>query len=398
MALASWIEAVRERAKAALGKPPKYGADIDLAAFGLGGGAVDEKAAEAIAFKAGVTPAAKAFYIQADNAYFRYLSRIPGVEVYRVEEFADYYKDLAKDYLWRLVPPDADKFTAVAALRGTGGYVIRVKAGVKVPEPVLACLSIVKGGVQAPHNVVIVEEGAEAVVYTGCIIAPEAVGLHVGISEFYVMKNAKLKFIMVHNWNKAVHVRPRTGVLVEDGGEYVEYYANLAAVNTLQAYPVIYLQDGAKTYASSVVLGLGEANIDIGTNAVLTGADSSAELVTRAIATSKSKVVMRALIQAKNRARGHVECSGVIMSRHANISTIPQLEAESQEAVLTHEASIGKLAEEEINYLMTKGFTYDEAVSLLIRGFITTDIHKYLPEAARRHVENIEKLIVEKAM
>ncbi|MEZ0320094.1 MAG: SufD family Fe-S cluster assembly protein [Pyrobaculum sp.] len=93
-----------------------------------------------------------------------------------------------------------------------------------------------------------------------------------------------------------------------------------------------------------------------------------------------------------------MECSGLLMSKHASISTIPQLDANSNEAVLTHEASIGKLAEEEINYLITKGFTYDEAVSLLVRGFITTDIHKYLPEAARRYVENIEKLIVEKAL
>jgi Fe-S cluster assembly scaffold protein SufB len=66
--------------------------------------------------------------------------------------------------------------------------------------------------------------------------------------------------------------------------------------------------------------------------------------------------------------------------------------------VLTHEASIGKLAEDEINYLQAKGFTYGEAVSLLVRGFITTDIHRYLPEQARRYIEQIEKLIVEKAL
>jgi hypothetical protein len=83
--------------------------------------------------------------------------------------------------------------------------------------------------------------GAEATVYTGCVIAPEAVGLHVGISEFYVMQKAGLRFIMVHNWNRATHVRPRTGVLVEEGGEYVEYYPNLAAVKTLLTSPRVWL-------------------------------------------------------------------------------------------------------------------------------------------------------------
>ena len=107
---------------------------------------------------------------------------------------------------------------------------------------------------------------------------------------------------------------------------------------------------------------------------------------------------MRALVEAKAPAKGHVECSGLLMSPRANAVTIPQLVAHHQDAVLTHEASIGKLAEEEINYLQAKGFTYDEAVSLLVRGFVTTDIHKYLPEQGRRYVEQIERLVVEKAM
>ena len=72
--------------------------------------------------------------------------------------------------------------------------------------------------------------------------------------------------------------------------------------------------------------------------------------------------------------------------------------SEQDDAVLTHEASIGKLAEDEINYLQARGFTYDEAVSHLVRGFITTDIHRYLLEQARRYIEQIEKLVVEKAL
>jgi Fe-S cluster assembly scaffold protein SufB len=398
MASPSWLEEVRQRAKAALAKPAAYGLDVDVTQFGDGRAAPDEEAVAAAVEKAGVSTAAQAYYIQADNAYFRYLSRIPGVEVYRLEEFVETHRDLARDYLWRLVPPDLDKYTAVAALRGTGGYVIRVKSGVKVKEPVLACLSIVRGGLQAPHNVVIVEEGAEATVYTGCVIAPEAVGLHVGISEFYVMPKAKLRFITVHNWNRATHVRPRTGVLVGEGGEYVEYYANLAAVKTLQTSPRIWLGDAAKAHTTSILLGLGDAEIDVGTTALLEGSGAAAELATRAIATDKAVVTMRALVEARAPAKGHVECSGLLMSPYANAETIPQLAARHHDAVLTHEASIGKLAEDEINYLQAKGFTYDEAVSLLVRGFITTDIHRYLPEQARRYIEQIEKLIVEKAL
>jgi Fe-S cluster assembly scaffold protein SufB len=187
---------------------------------------------------------------------------------------------------------------------------------------------------------------------------------------------------MVHSWNKAAHERPRTGVLVEEGGEYVEYYANLASVKTLQTSPRIVLREGARAHSLSVVLGLGDAVIDIGNAASLKGRDAGVELATRAIAAGSSAVTMRALVEAWGPARGHVECSRQLMSERANIVTIPQLAARHSDAALTHEASIGSLAEEEINYLMAKGFTYEEAVSLLVRGFVTTDIHKHLPEQA----------------
>jgi Fe-S cluster assembly scaffold protein SufB len=268
----------------------------------------------------------------------------------------------------------------------------------RVKEPILACFSIVRGGLQAPHNVVIVEEGAEAVVYTGCIIAPEVVGLHVGISEFYVMPKAKLKFVMVHNWNKTTHVRPRTGVIVEDEGEYIEYYANLAAVKTLQTNPQVWLKEGAKAHTTSVVLAQADAHIDLSTTAHLEGTDAAAELTTKALATGKAMVIMRSLVEAHKPSKGHVECSGLLMSPHANIITIPQLAAHNQDAMLTHEASIGRLAQEEIDYLQAKGFTYQDAISLLVKGFITTDIHKYLPPQAQRYIEQVEKLIIEKAM
>ncbi len=72
--------------------------------------------------------------------------------------------------------------------------------------------------------------------------------------------------------------------------------------------------------------------------------------------------------------------------------------SEQDDAVLTHETSIGKLAEDEINDLQARGFTNDEAVSLFVRGFLTTDIHRYMPEQARRYIKQIENLIVEKAL
>lgn len=395
MGLENWLKEVEARAREGLNKPSPYGLDIDITPFlevKEGKPRLDESRVKEV----GVDLTAKAIYTQVDQLYFRYLSKIPGVEVARLEDFIDSYPDEAKEYVWKLVDPGKDKYTALAALRGRGGYFIRVKKNTKVEEPIMACLFMSIGGLQAPHNVVVVEDGAEATVYTGCTIAPEALGLHVGISEFYVGENATLRFVMVHSWNRVSHVRPRTAVYVKPNGKYISYYVNLSKVKSLQTYPVVYLSDNAYTYLASIILGVEDSDIDVGSAANLDGENAVAEIVSRSLARESSKIVARASITAKH-GKGHIDCRGLMLSDKAVIRTIPELYALTPNAVLTHEASIGRLAEDEINYLISKGFTKDEAVAILLRGFINVEI-KGLPQKVKEYIETIEKLTVEKSM
>ncbi|MEZ0394524.1 MAG: SufD family Fe-S cluster assembly protein [Desulfurococcaceae archaeon] len=393
MASASWLEKVINRARAGLDRPAPYGPDVDVLKYAeAAGGKFDPSRAAEVGFDLN----AKAQYVQVDQSYFDYISKIPGVEVSRIDDFVENEPDVAKDYVWALVDPGEDKYTAIAALRGRGGYFIRVKRGSKVEEPIMACLFIGSSGLQAPHNVVIVEEGAEATVYTGCTIAPEVVGLHVGISEFYVEKKAKLRFVMVHAWNRATHVRPRTVTRVGEGGEYVSYYVNVSHARSVQTYPVTYLESGARTYMASVLLGVGETYMDVGSAAYLLGDDSGAELVSKAVAKDSSNIITRALIEARA-GRGHIECSGLMLSPSAVISTVPELRADAEGVDLTHEASIGRLAEDEINYLVSKGFSRRDAISTLIRGFIAVDIPG-IPERVRKYMESVERFVAEKAL
>jgi hypothetical protein len=398
MASKAWFDEVRERAAKALNKPSPYGLDVDISPFlslaePKSRGLLDTSKAEEV----GVNLKANAMYIQVDQVYFNYLSRIPGVEVLRIEDFIDQRRDEAYEYIWRLVDPATDKYTALAALRGRGGYFIRVKKGAKVEEPIMACLYMSYGGLQAPHNIVIVEDNAEATVYTGCTIAPEVLGLHVGISEFYVGKNARLRFIMVHSWNKVAHVRPRTVVNVDDGGEYISYYVNMSRVKTLQTYPTVHLASNARAFLASILLGLGDADLDVGSGVYIHGDNGSAELISRALARDGSKIIMRAHIVGEGASRGHIDCRGLMLSNKASIQTIPGLTARNPNVMLTHEASIGRLAEDEINYLVSKGFSKDDAISAIVRGFASVEI-KEIPDRVKSYIESIEKVISEKAL
>ncbi|MEM0026896.1 MAG: SufD family Fe-S cluster assembly protein [Ignisphaera sp.] len=400
MDLKDWHSKLREKALKALDKPSPYGLDIDISQYlelgeveSISKGLLDVSKAEEV----GVNLNANALYIQVDQSYFKYLSRIPGVEVYRIEDFIEQKPDEAMEFAWRLVDPSTDKFTALAYLRGRGGYFIRVKKGSKVDEPIMACLYMSYKGLQAPHNIVVVEDGAEATVYTGCTIAPEVLGLHVGISEFFVGRKAKLRFVMVHSWNKVAHVRPRTVVSVDEEGEYISYYVNISKVKTLQTYPKVYLSSNAKAFLASILLGLEDSDIDVGSAAYIEGDGASAELVSRAIARDESKIVMRAQITGGRMGKGHIDCRGLMMSNNSLIQTVPELIAKHPDVILTHEASIGRLAEDEINYLISKGFSRDEAISALVRGFATIDISD-LPEKVRNYIETIEKIVSEKAL
>lgn len=392
----AWLEEIEARARAALDKPAEYGPDVDVRGFAeaVGRGDYDPSRLEEV----GVDLSSGAYYLQVDQNYFKYLSRLSGVEVMSTKDFVENYPDEAREYFWRLIDPGADKYTALAALVWRGGYFIRVKKNARVEEPIMSCLYLSTHGVQAPHNVVVVEEGAQATVWTGCTVAPEAFALHVGISEFYVKEGARLTFVMIHAWNKATHIRPRTAVRVDRGGAYVSYYANLSHAKTLQTYPVVRLGEGAKAGMYSVLLGLGDAHIDYGGAAYLEGEGASAEIVSKALSRDRSYIVTRGLVvgRAPN-TRGHLECRGLMLSPESGMDTIPQLQSHTPDSSLTHEASIGKLAEDEINYLVSKGFSRDEAVGLLIKGFVSVDVGAF-PERVRKTIEGVEKLLVEKSL
>ncbi len=395
MGLGSWLKEIETRAREGLNKPSPYGIDIDVTQFlevKEGKPSLDESRVKEV----GVDLSAKALYTQVDQLYFKYLSKIPGVEVMKIEDFVESNRDEAREYVWKLIDPGKDKYTALAALRGRGGYFIRIKKNTKVEEPIMACLFMSIGGLQAPHNIVIAEKGSEATVYTGCTIAPEVIGLHVGISEFYVEENATLRFVMVHSWNKVSHVRPRTAVYVGPNGKYISYYVNLSKVKTLQTYPIVYLSDNAYTYLASIILGLEDSDIDVGSGANLNGENAAAEIVSRSLARDSAKIVARASIMGRH-GKGHIDCRGLMLSDKAVIRTIPELYALTPNTILTHEASIGRLAEDEINYLISKGFAKDEAIAILLRGFISVEI-KGLPKKVQEYIETVEKLTVEKSM
>ncbi|HIP63575.1 MAG TPA: SufD family Fe-S cluster assembly protein, partial [Archaeoglobus profundus] len=206
-----------------------------------------------------------------------------------------------------------------------------------------------------------------------------------------VKKNAKLTFTMIHNWTENIEVIPRTGIIVEDGGVFISNYVLLSPVKLIQTYPTAYLHENARAVFSNIVVAFKNSTIDLGNKVVLSGKGSSAEVISRAISKGGVVIARGQIIAEVPDVRGHLECRGLILN-DGIIRAIPELEARCSNVELSHEAAIGKIAEEEIFYLMARGMSRDEAMSTVIRGFMEVEM-KDLPPALKVEVDKAIKLI-----
>jgi hypothetical protein len=383
------VDELNARARQSLTVEPKYGSNVDVHRYvastapaeqvdridALPEGMVKQMANVGIDSK---EQGKAGSYVQLDHSVVYRKKLFPDIQLLTLEE-ALQDEGFAQDYYWRLIDVGQDKFTASAKLYGHAGYVVYTKPGQKVELPVQTCLFIrAPNSFQAPHNVVVAEEGSTVHVVTGCGIVPESVGLHVGISEFYVKKNATVTFTMIHDWAPTTNVRPRTAAVVEEGGVFVSTYVNLSSrgLSSFQSYPSVALKgDGSRAFLSSIVLGRASSNIDLGSSVSITGRKAKAEIISKCITRDSSQIVARARIQASSPdAKGHIECRGLMLSDNSRIYAVPELDSTSKDVELTHEAAVGKLAEEEIFYLMSKGLKREEAVSVLVRGFLEVKV------------------------
>ncbi len=340
---------------------------------------------------AGVDPSQKArsgTYIQMDHSVVHAQSLYPGLEVMSTTVALKRYEWL-DNYFWKVVALDADEFTRQAQIQPHHGYFLRALPGVKATFPLQACLFINENNIiQNVHNIIIAEEGSDLQVITGCATASDVKrGLHIGISEFYVKKGAKLTFTMVHNWAEDVSVRPRTAALVEEGGTFLSNYICLKPVKTLQMYPKAELVGRAAVARyNSILFAHPGAHLDVGSRVILKAKDSKAEVVARAVSAGGDIIARGHLKGEVAGIKAHLECRGLMVSEKGLIHAIPELEGSVEGVDMSHEAAVGKIAQDEIEYLMARGLSQGEAQAAIVRGFLDTSIMG-LPDTLQKEVD-----------
>jgi uncharacterized protein len=401
---------LRERAEKALQKRAAFGEDINLKQFDPAPVPHAYLAEEELCelpqeeqrrlIMAGLDVTQKdrgGTFFQKDTSVIHCNSRQEGIEVLPVRKALE--MDWIQEYFWKLVPVDADKYTASVALDLHDGYVIRALPGSKSIYPVQACLYLDKENLQQNvHNLIIAEEGSELHIITGCSTSPHMrKGIHVGISEFFVKKNAKLSFTMIHNWAEDMHVRPRSVARVEEGGLFLNNYICMKPVKSVQMYPTTYLEgENAVARFYSIIVGSPGSEYDLGGRIFLKKPGNKAEIVARTISNGGRIIARGHLIGEVADIKAHLECKGLLL-KGGLIHAIPELEGHVDGVEMSHEAAVGKIAQEEISYLMSRGLSEEEATSTIVRGFLNVDIPGLPPQLKAeidRAVEESDKEVM----
>ena len=404
------LEEIRERARAAAAKPALYGADLDPCEYTAEAGEcgyvesldqLEELGAEELA-RAGVEISGK----ERSGS----LRAIDGSRSAQLRPWRRAWRSwlprgagevrLLWDYYWNAVAVDADKYTADVELNPFEGYFMRAMPGSRTIYPLQACLYMREPRfVQRVHNIIIAEEGSELHIITGCASKHDIeAGLHLGVSEFYVKRNAKLTFTMVHSWAEGMDVRPRSAVVVEEGGLFMNNYIAMEAVRSLQTYPTCRLVgEGATARFNSIMVAQPGSELDVGSRVVLGAPGCSAEIISRAV-TRGGNIVARGHLKGETGGiRAHLECHGLILEEGGAILAVPELEGHHPDVDMSHEAAVGKIAQQEVEYLMSRGLSEEEATAAIVRGFLNVKIEG-LPPRLEQEMKRMMEMSRRKAL
>src|SRR3989344_1263017 len=286
------------------------------------------------------------------------------------------YSELVKKhFMTSCIPINDHKFIMLHAAVWSGGTFIYIPKGVKVELPLQAYFRMneQKGG-QFEHTLIIIEEGAELHYIEGCS-SPRysSTSLHAGCVEIFVKDRAKMRYSSIENWSRNVYNLNTKRALVDKDATMIWVSGNMGSGVTM-LYPCSVLRGtGARTDNLSVAFA-GEGQIqDVGAKAIHTAPHTSSKIHSKSISKNGGVANYRGLVKIMPQAKGSttsVVCDGLLLDDLSASSTIPQLQVENNDVDAAHEAKVGKISEEAIFYLQSRGLSEEEAMQMIISGFI----------------------------
>jgi Fe-S cluster assembly protein SufB len=298
-----------------------------------------------------------------------------GVIFKSIENGLKDHPELFREYFGTIVPIEDNKFAALNSAVWSGGSFVYVPPGVKVDMPMQAYFRVNQADQgQFERTLIIIDEGAEAHYVEGCT-APiySTDSFHSGVIEIVVKKNARFRYTTIQNWSNNMYNLVTQRSIVHENGTMEWVDANLGSKITMK-YPSCYLVGkGAHGEILSLAFASAGQHQDTGGKVIHVAPNTSSKITSKSISKSDGRASYRGLLKVYEDAensRSNVVCDALLLDDSSRSDTYPYIEIDAQDVNIGHEASVSKVGEEQLFYLMSRGLSEEEAASMVVSGFI----------------------------
>jgi Fe-S cluster assembly protein SufB len=306
-----------------------------------------------------------------------------GIIFESIEDGLRKYPEMFREYFATVIPPHDNKFAALNSAVWSGGSFVYIPAGVKVEIPLQAYFRVNAEQMgQFERTLIIVEGGAQAHYIEGCT-APmySTESFHSGVIEIVVKKDARFRYTTIQNWSNNMYNLVTQRAIVHEGATMEWLDGNLGSKLTMK-YPSCFLVgEGAHGEILSIAYAGDGQHQDTGGKVIHAAPNTTSQIVSKSISRGTGRSSYRGLCKVYDGAVGaksNVECDALLMSETSRTDTYPYIEIDENRSTIGHEASVSKVGEEQLFYLMSRGLSEEQAMTMVVRGFIEP-IAKELP-------------------
>jgi len=249
------------------------------------------------------------------------------------------------------------------------GYFVWIKE--QLGYPLNTCLTIASPKIsQRLNNLVVLEKGLKSEIHEACTaVTGNLCGVHAGYSKIVLKQGAELNIKHFHSWGKKDRVDSKIDFVLEQEARLFYVYKCLKPPGKLKTKNNTFIKKGASANFLSTLLAK-QTKTDIEETIYLNGKQANGISRLRVVADKRSEIIAKSRIVADSAGTGHLDCTGLLLSNNSTVIATPELVNKNKQASLTHEASVGKIAEENLNYLRSRGLTESEAINLIVSGFL----------------------------
>ena len=285
------------------------------------------------------------------------------------------YPELVKEHFGTIIPPGDNKFASLNSAVWSGGSFIYVPPGVTVEMPLQAYFRINAENMgQFERTLIIADEGSQVHYIEGCS-APvyTSDSLHSAVVEILVKKSARVTYTTIQNWSNNVYnlVTKRAKVEAEGHMEWID--GNIGSRLTMKYPAVVMVGPKASGEVLSVAYAGPDQHQDAGAKMTHAAPETTSKIVSKSISNGGGRTSYRGLVRVEDDAygcRSHVQCDALILDEDSVSDTYPYMEVGTRDAEIGHEATVSKVADEQLFYLMSRGLTQEQAMGMIVNGFI----------------------------